>query len=81
MRVLVVSKVVSQRGGKAVSGVVTGTLEDIVDPKSRLIRILAVAKLPYDPEMCRQIAHEIRIETLKYRCPSFVSFADRVTNC
>ena len=57
------------------------TLEDIADPKDRLKRLLSQAKLDYDPEVCREIAAEVRIETLRYRCRSFRSFELKVHDC
>lgn len=73
--------VVFRRSGRDISGVVNGALEDIVDPKDRLIRMLSGAKVPYDPAVCRELAQETRLEQLRYRCPSFRSFEDKVSNC
>ena len=76
-----IHNVVLKRTGRNISGVVNGTLEEIVDPKDRLIRMLSGAKVPYDPAVCRELAQEIHLETLRYRCPSFRSFEDEVRNC
>jgi hypothetical protein len=42
--------------------------------------LLARARLPYDPQICREIARPTNIETLRYRCPSFRSFEARLTS-
>jgi hypothetical protein len=78
-----ISFVASSRGvasfgdGRPVSEV-QGVLEDIEDPKGRFKRLLTTVRLPYDPEVCRQIARQIDIEKLRYRCPSFVAFEKKV---
>lgn len=68
------------RGGRPVAAV-QETVENIVDPKERLKRLLSEAGLPYDPQVCREIAQQARIETLRYRCPSFGSFEEKVRDC
>jgi hypothetical protein len=57
-----------------------GQLEEIDDPKEVLSRLLARARLPYDPKICREIARRANIETLRYRCPSFRAFEARLTS-
>lgn len=59
---------------------VNESLEDIVDPKARLRRILSEAKVPYTREVARQIAVAANLEHIAYRCPSFRSFIHAVRN-
>lgn len=75
-----INSVALSRGGRGVPAV-QETLEDIEDPKQRLTRLLSLAGLPYDPQVCREIARQANIETLKYRCPSFRSFQEKVMDC
>jgi len=75
-----ISAVALARGGRAVPRV-QETPESIVDPKDRLKRLLRQARLEYTAEVCAQIAQQGRIETLRYRCPSFRSFEERVLDC
>ncbi|MCI0371775.1 MAG: DUF4276 family protein [candidate division NC10 bacterium] len=75
-----INAVATSRGGRQVAAV-QGALEEILDPKERLKHSLSEARLPYDPEVCRGIAERARIETLRYRCPSFVSFERKVIDC
>jgi hypothetical protein len=72
--------VARSRSGREVPPV-QGTVEDIVDPKERLRRLLSQARLPYDPQVCREIASQASIETLRYRCPSFRFFEEKVLDC
>lgn len=70
---------VSRRGRQVPA--VQGALEDIVDPKTRLKRLLSVAGLPYDPEVCRQIAKQAALGALRNRCPSFSTFEQKIIDC
>lgn len=75
-----INLVAQLRGGRPISEV-QGQIEEIVDPKGRLRRLLSAAKLDYDAEVCRQIAQRISLEKLRYRCPSFQRFETKVTDC
>lgn len=75
-----INSVALPRGGRTAARV-QGTLEEIADPKERFILLLSEARLPYDPEVCREIASRVDIETLGYRCPSFRSFQQKVIDC
>ncbi len=75
-----INSVALSRGGRRVTPI-QETLEDIVDPKERLIRLLSAAGLPYDFGVCREIARQANVETLRYRCPSFRSFKQKVIDC
>lgn len=75
-----VNSVALMRGGQQVSPM-QGTLEEIVDPKETFRRWLSEAKLPYDAQVCREIVRQIKLETLRYRCPSFRSFEQKVLDC
>lgn len=72
--------VARQRGGRPVPPV-QGQVEEIRNPKETLRRLLSEAELPYDAEVCREIAHRADIEVLRYRCPSFRSFENKVIDC
>jgi hypothetical protein len=75
-----VNGLAAERGGRQVPEV-QGQLEEIEDPKTRFIRLLTAAGLPYDPEVCRRIAARARLENLRYRCPSFRSFEQKAKDC
>lgn len=75
-----VNSVVLSRGGRRVTRI-QETLEDIADAKGRFRRWLSEAKLPFDPQVCREIARQVKLGTLRYRCPSFRSFERKVTDC
>lgn len=75
-----VSAVAEARGGRPVSGV-QGTLEDIFEPKQRFKRLLSDASLDYTEPVCTEIARLLKLETLRYRCPSFCTFEQRVIDC
>ncbi|MFQ5828381.1 MAG: DUF4276 family protein [Candidatus Methylomirabilia bacterium] len=75
-----VNFVALSRGGSQVAPV-QGTLEEIADPKERFIRLLSTVGLPYDAQVCREIARHVELETLRSRCPSFRSFEQKVTDC
>jgi hypothetical protein len=75
-----VNAVAKKRGGRAVAEV-QGTLEDLEYPKERLKQLLSEAKLEYTDQVCAEIAHSLRLDTLSYRCPSFRTFKQRVLDC
>lgn len=75
-----VNAVALSRGGRRVARI-QETLEDIANPKERLRRWFSEAKLQYDPQVCRDIARQVKLETLQYRCPSFRSFKQKVLDC
>lgn len=75
-----VNLVASSRGGSRVPDI-QETLEEIVDPKERFTRLLSAAGLPYDAQVCREIARHLELETLRNRCPSFRSFEQKVMDC
>lgn len=75
-----INQVATSRGGNPISGV-QEQLEEIQDPKTRLIRLLSAASLPFDPAVCREIAARTRLEVLRYRCPSFPSFEQKAKDC
>lgn len=75
-----VNSVALSRGGRQVARI-QEALEDIANPKERFRRWLSEAKLPYDPQICRDIARQVKLETLQYRCPSFGSFKQKVLDC
>ncbi len=75
-----VSSVALSRGGQPVTAV-QETLEGIANPKEMFIRWLSEAKLPYDAQVCQEVARQIKLETLRYRCPPFRSFEQKVIDC
>ena len=78
--VAAVSGVAEKRGGRAVAEL-QGTLEEIEYPKERLKQLLSEAKLEYTEQVCAEIARSLRLDTLSYRCPSFLTFTQRVVDC
>ena len=75
-----ITSVAIERGGRGVPRI-NEAIEDLVRPKERLLRELSRARLPYTPQVCREIAASADLETICYRCPSFASFAETVTDC
>lgn len=75
-----INSLAMERGGREVPEV-HGQLEDIVEPKVTLRRLLSWAGLPYDQKVCGEIARRAEIEMLRYRCPSFCSFEKKVLDC
>ena len=75
-----VSGVAEKRGGRAVAEV-QGTLEDFEYPKQMLKQLLSEAKLEYTDQVCAEIARSLRLDTLRYRSPSFRTFEQRVVDC
>ncbi len=75
-----VNAVAATRGGRQVAEV-QGILEDIEEPKERLKRLLSKAKLDYTEQVCAEISRLLRLDTLRYRCPSFCIFEQQVTDC
>jgi hypothetical protein len=75
-----ISSVALSRGGREVPRV-PSALEDLMDAKEHLMRLLSRALLPYDPELCRQIASQADLDRLRYRCPSFRRFEGKVLDC
>lgn len=76
-----VSSVALSKGGRRVARIQEALEDDIVDPKERFRRWLSEARLNYDPQVCREIARQVGLETIRYRCPSFRSFEQKVLDC
>lgn len=72
-----VSLVATRRGGRSVRGV-RGPLENVQQPAARFQEMLSEARLNYTPEVCREIASEINLATLRTACPSFAAFEQKV---
>jgi hypothetical protein len=53
-------------------------LENIVNPKERFQRALSSGGLDYTPVVCAEIAHQVSLDTLRMRCPSFRRFEQAV---
>ncbi|MGH7289244.1 MAG: DUF4276 family protein, partial [Myxococcota bacterium] len=64
-------------GGGAVTPI-GGQLEDQQHAKEALMKMLSRVAVPYTPAVCRNIAQEIDLSTLRGRCPSFASFERKV---
>jgi hypothetical protein len=75
-----INAVAAERGGRAVSQL-QGALEELRDPKQKLMKLLSEARLPYDAQVCGEIAQNASIERLRYRCPAFRSFEQKVIDC
>ena len=72
-----INLVALERGGRNIAGQ-KGNLEQIGNAKAVFVRALSQANLPYDAEVCRQIARHIDIERLRNRCPCFHRFEEAV---
>jgi hypothetical protein len=57
------------------------TLEDILQPKEKLIEILSRARVNCTAETKRRIAAESDIKRIAYRCPGFRRFQQSVIDC
>jgi hypothetical protein len=75
-----INSLARERGGRTVPAL-TGQLEEIGNAKEEFRRLLGRAGLPYDPEVCREIASRLDLQVLRNRCPSFRSFERRVLDC
>jgi hypothetical protein len=75
-----INSVAVEEGGRNTPEV-NGTLEDIVDPKERLQKHLSGGRLAYLPTICGKIASRINLDTLRYRCPSFRIFEQKIHDC
>ncbi len=75
-----INTVAVSRGGRKVSEI-KGNVEEIDDPKARLRSVLSKAGTEYTAIVCGDIASNIKIDTLEYRCPSFRSFKQSVLDC
>jgi hypothetical protein len=60
------------------AGTVNGNLEDLIDPKERLIRILSRVRLDYLPSTLGSIARCADVEIMRYRLPAFRLFEHRI---
>ncbi len=75
-----INAVALQRGGREVAEL-QGALEEIQDPKEKLRQLLSKAKLDYTEQVCTEIANVAKLKTLRYKCPSFCTFEQRVIHC
>lgn len=60
------------------AGAVNGNLEDMINPKERLLRILSRVRLDYLPSTLGSIASCADVEVMRYRLPAFKSFEQKV---
>jgi hypothetical protein len=72
-----ISMVATARGGKAVPRI-PDPLENIQDAKGKLMTVLSCAGLNYTAQVCREIAKQTDLATLRIRCPSFSVFEQKV---
>lgn len=75
-----INQTVLTRSGGTVPGI-NNALEELVDPKRVLGRMLRDAGVPYTAEVGREIAERLDLSILRTRCPSFPSFEQKVINC
>lgn len=75
-----ISRVTQARSGRTVTRV-NENLESIIQPKERLKEMLSTAKVPYTPEVAKEIAKELDISEVEYRCPRFKEFHQAVIDC
>lgn len=66
--------VVAGRAARAVHG----QLEELQHAKEIFMDVLSEVRLEYTPEVCRRIAREINIITLRAACPSFRRFEEKL---
>lgn len=69
---------VAARKGAGVAAAVPGPLEAIPDAKERFIRLLTEARLPYVPEIVREITREVDLSIVRRHCPGFLLFEKKV---
>jgi hypothetical protein len=72
-----INRVAASRGGKATPRI-PDPLEDLQDPKEKLMDALSRSGLNYTPAVCREIAKETDLTKLRIRCPSFATFEQKV---
>jgi hypothetical protein len=72
-----INSVAASRGGRATPRV-PGPLEELQDPKQKLLNVLNRSGLDHTAQVCREIAREIDLTTLRIRCPSFADFEQKV---
>jgi hypothetical protein len=65
------------RGGKRVTRTLNNP-ESLLRPKESFRKLLSDHKVPYTPELCRDIAEAIDLATLSRVCPRFQVFAELV---
>lgn len=71
-------RAISTAANGRVAGSVNGNLEDMTDPKERLLRILSQVKLDYLPSTLGSIAANADVEIMRYRLPAFRSFEQKI---
>jgi hypothetical protein len=77
-----ITRVARARGvGRRPAPPTNGALEDIVDPKGRLQRVLSECGLGYTQAICGEIASVLNFDLLRYRCPSFGRFEEKLHDC
>lgn len=74
-----ISRVTQSRSGRTISRV-NENLESIIHPKEKLKEILS-SKVPYTPEVAREIAQESNLSRIEERCPKFREFRQAVVDC
>ncbi|MGB9629710.1 MAG: DUF4276 family protein [Thermodesulfobacteriota bacterium] len=60
---------------------IKGDIESINDPKEKLKEILSQSKISYTPSVVSNIAKEMNLDKIHYRCPSFRGFFQEVKDC
>ena len=56
-------------------------LESISDPKQILNRILSDTRVAYTKAVAQEIAKELNLDKIEYRCPTFKEFRQAVIDC
>lgn len=72
-----INRVAIARGGREI-GYIQGDLEQMRNPKERLIGVLSRARLLYTPAVLGEIAETASLETLRYRLRCFVAFSRKI---
>jgi hypothetical protein len=75
-----ISRITQARSGKPVARV-NENLESICQPKEKLQEILSKAGIYYTPEVAKEIARELDLSKIEYRCPRFREFRQAVIDC
>lgn len=77
-----ITSVARDRGvGRRPAAKVNAQPEEIVHPKEHLQATLSVCGLPYTAAVCGVIAAQLSLDRLRYRCPSFRRFEEKLHDC
>jgi len=75
------SQVAFLRGRSGSVKPISGALEEIMNPKEELQKILSKLRLPDDENVYQEIASAAELDRIAERCPHFKEFCKRVHEC